>query len=424
MRNPDASTIGEALIWQAAHRPDKRAFLFLERGERETESLTFGELDLRARAIAQVLHDNKLCGQRVILTYPSCLEFVAALFGCFYAGVTAVPAPVASYGNSLARIRTILADAEAAAVLSLRSLLSTEAEQPSGAAGLHIPEVIWIATDEIANSGACLPQPVEPGALALLQYTSGSTGSPRGVMLTHSNLIHNQRVLARAFDSSAGDIGVSWLPLYHDMGLMSSVLHSVYQGGFCVLMPPLSIIQKPIRWLKAIDRYRASISGAPCFAYDLCARRNVPGNNQDLDLSSWRVAICGGEAIRPQVLEKFAETFRTAGFDSKALLPAYGLAEATLLATSSPAGSGMTTIGSPDAVAGDAGGGGNAWLRQLACCGQTWEEQRVAVVDPDSCRRLPPDQVGEIWAPGSQCRRRILEPERGDQSDVPGQAGR
>jgi acyl-CoA synthetase (AMP-forming)/AMP-acid ligase II len=400
VRNPDASTIGEALIWQAAHRPEKRAFLFLERGERETESLTFGELDLRARAIAQALHDNKLRGQRVILAYPSCLEFVAALFGCFYAGAIAVPAPVASHGHSLARIRTILADAEAAAILSLRSLSGKEGERPSGTMGLHIPDVLCIATDEIANSGVCLPQPVDPGVLALLQYTSGSTGSPRGVMITHSNLIHNQRVLGRALASSAGDIAVSWLPLYHDMGLIGSVLHSVYAGAFCILMPPLSFMQKPIRWLKAIHRYRASISMAPCFAYNLCARRCAPGRDADLDLSSWRVAICGGEAIRPQMLDKFAETFRPAGFDAKALLPAYGLAEATLLATSSPAGSGMTTLSSPDAVAGDAGGRGHAWLRQLACCGQTWEEQRVAVVDPDSCRRLPPDQVGEIWLQG------------------------
>jgi acyl-CoA synthetase (AMP-forming)/AMP-acid ligase II len=389
--NPDASTIGEVLTWQVAHRPDKRAFLFLERGERETESFTFAELNRRAQAIAQILQKNELCGRRVILAYPSCLEFVAALFGCFYAGAIAVPAPVASHGHALARIHTIVADAEAAAVLSLRSSLITE---------LQIPDVLCIATDEIPNSGVCLPQHVEPGGLALLQYTSGSTGTPRGVMLTHSNLIHSQRVLARALDSSADDIVVSWLPLYHDMGLIGSVLHTVYHGYFCVLMPPLSFMQKPIRWLKAIHRYRASISVAPCFAYDLCARRYVPERDADLDLSSWRAAICGGETIRPRVLEKFAETFRPAGFDPKALFPAYGLAEATLLATSSAAGSGMTKFSTDVVAAGEGPDKPQAGRKQLACCGHAWEEQRIAVVDPVSCRRLPLGQSGEIWLQG------------------------
>jgi acyl-CoA synthetase (AMP-forming)/AMP-acid ligase II len=400
VRNPDATTIGEVLTWQAAHRPDKRAFLFLERGEREAQSFTYAELDCRARAIAHVLRKNELGGRRVVLAYPSCLEFVAALFGCFYAGAIAVPAPVAGYGDAWARIRTILADAEAAAILSLGSAICKEVEQPSGIAGVRLPEVPCIASDQIANSDGCRPEHVEPGSLALLQYTSGSTGTPRGVMLSHANLIHNQQVLARALDSSPDDIGVSWLPLYHDMGLMSSILHSIYGGGSCVLMAPLSFLQKPIRWLRAIHRYRGSISGAPCFAYDLCARRHVPGSDADLDISSWRTAICGGETIRPQRLEKFAETFRPAGFDSKALLPAYGLAEATLLATSSPAGSGMTKF-STDVVAAGAGPDQpQAGRKQLACCGQPWEGQRIAVVDPVSCRRLPPGHTGEIWLQG------------------------
>jgi acyl-CoA synthetase (AMP-forming)/AMP-acid ligase II len=406
LQSPDVSTLGEVLIWQATHRPDKRVFLYLERGERETESLTFAQLHLRARAIAHALQDNELGGRRVILAYPSGLEYVAALFGCFYAGAIAIPVPVASYGNSVARIRAIWSDAEAAAVLSVRSLIGGDAEQPNEIAGLQLPGVICIATDEILASGRIpdtgvhLPQHVEARGLAFLQYTSGSTGNPRGVMLSHSNLIHNLRAATQALDSSDGDIMVNWLPLYHDMGLIGSVLHAVYAGFFCVLMPPFSFIQKPIRWLKAISRYRASISPAPCFAFGLCAQRYVPEHEAGLDLSSWRAAVCGGETIRPPLLEKFAETFRPAGFRRNALWAAYGLAEATLIAAASPLGTGLMTVSLPCTTSGQNGDKSNSWRKERAYCGQICGEQRVEIVDPESCQRLQPGQVGEIWLQG------------------------
>jgi acyl-CoA synthetase (AMP-forming)/AMP-acid ligase II len=406
VQSPDAPTLGEILMWQARHRPDKRAFLHLERGERETQSLTFAELHLRAQAIAHALQKNELGGQRVILAYPSGLEFVAALFGCFYAGVVAVPVPVASYGNSAARLRAIWSDARAAAVLTVRSLIVGDAEHPNEIVGQRLPGLLCIATDEIvapgriSDSGIPLPQHVEPGGLAFLQYTSGSTGNPRGVMLSHSNLIHNLRALTQAVDSHDRDIIVNWLPLYHDMGLIGSVLHAVYAGSFCILMPPFSFIQNPIRWLRAITRYRASLSAAPCFAFGLCAQRYVPGHEADLDLSSWRAVTCGGETIRPQLLEKFAETFRPVGFHRNALWPAYGLAEATLIATASRLGTGLMTASQPALAAGEMSGKTNARTRQHACCGQICGEQRVEIVDPESCHRLPPGQVGEIWLQG------------------------
>lgn len=406
MHSPDASTLSEVLTWQAKHRPDRRVLLHLERGEHETESFTFAELHLRAHAIAHALQENELAGRRVVLAYPSGLEYVAALFGCFYAGAIAVPVPVSSYGNSWARICAIWSDAEAAAVLSARSLIGGDPEQPSEIAGLKLPGVLCIATDEIPDSGGIaevdvqLPQQADPRSLAFLQYTSGSTGNPRGVMLTHSNLIHNLRTLTQVLNSNDRDIIVNWLPLYHDMGLIGCVLHAVYAGSFCVLMPPFSFIQKPIRWLKAISRYRASLSAAPCFAFGLCAQRYVPGHEADLDLSSWRAVTCGGETIRPQLLEKFAKTFRSVGFRRNALWPAYGLAEATLIATASPLGTGLITATLPAIAAGDTGSKTNAQTRQHACCGHVCEEQRIEIVDPESCHRLPPGQVGEIWLQG------------------------
>jgi acyl-CoA synthetase (AMP-forming)/AMP-acid ligase II len=406
LQSPDAPTLGEILMWQATHRPHKRAFLHLERGEREAQSLTFAELHLRAQAIAHALRKNELGGQRVILAYPSGLEYVAVLFACFYAGVVAVPVPVASYGNSAARIRAIWSDAQAAAVLTVRSLIAGDAESPNEIAGRRLPDLLCIATDEIvapgriSDGGVPLPPHVEPGGLAFLQYTSGSTGNPRGVMLSHSNLIHNLRALTQAVDSNDRDIIVNWLPLYHDMGLIGSVLHTVYAGSYCILMPPFSFIQNPIRWLRAITRYRASLSAAPCFAFGLCAQRYVAKHEPDLDLSSWRAVTCGGETIRPQMLEKFAETFRPVGFHRKALWPAYGLAEATLIATAAPLGTGLITASQPALAAGERGGKTNPGTRQHACCGRICGEQRVEIVDPESCHRLPAGQVGEIWLQG------------------------
>lgn len=398
MRNPRPATMADTLSRQAEQQPGKRAFLFLERGERETETFTFAELDRRARSIAQVLLEYRLEGQRVVLNYPSCLEFVAALFGCFYAGAVAVPAPTGGYGNSLIRTSTILRDAKAAAVLSLRSMIAAIAETPDRNAGQQ-NGVLHLASDEMPTSDARPPRNVHPESPALLQYTSGSTGDPRGVILTHSNLVHNQLALSEAFDSHAEDIGVSWLPLYHDMGLMSSILHTVYLGAFCALMPSLAFVQNPIRWLRAITRYRATISGGPCFAFDFCARQYTANEDGALDVSSWRAAICGGEAIRPRALQKFAETFRPAGFRPQALMAGYGLAEATLMVTLPAAGTGLRCISSPRA-AGEMVENRLGWRRELACCGQPWSGQRVAIVDPVSCRRLPDGQAGEIWIQG------------------------
>jgi len=286
------------------------------------------------------------------------------------------------------------------------SLIGGDAEQPNQVAALRLPGALCIATDEIlasgeiANTGVHSPPHVEPSSLAFLQYTSGSTGHPRGVMLTHSNLIHNLRAATQALDSSDRDIMVNWLPLYHDMGLIGSVLHAVYAGFFCVLMPPFSFIQKPIRWLKAISRYRATISPAPCFAFGLCAQRYVPVKEAGLDLSSWRTAVCGGETIRPQLLEKFAETFRSAGFRRSALWPAYGLAEATLIATALPLGTGLMTASLPALGAVETGRKSDAWSMQRAYCGRICGGQQVEIVDPESCHRLPSGQVGEIWLQG------------------------
>lgn len=393
----EAATMADVLIWQARHRPNSRVFVFLERGEREAESITYAELAHRAQVIAAALSDSGLAGRRVILAYPTCIEFIAALFGCFYAGATAIPAPVETHDRTAARLRAILTDADAAAVLSLGSILHAGTLPDSGLAGLVLPGVRCLATDEIANGSDRPSFQPEPAGIALLQYTSGSTGNPRGVMLTHDNIMANQRALAGVLGSGANDVGVNWLPLYHDMGLIGGVLHTIYFGGFTALMPPLAFVQRPIRWLDAIDRYRASISMGPGFAYALLAQRSNAEREPTLDLSCWRAAICGGETIRPEMLELFAARYRAMRFDSKALMPAYGLAEATLIATAAPAGTGLLAHPPKDEVACD---GSARSGRQLACCGPAVKGHQIMIVESGSTLPMPSGGVGEIWLQG------------------------
>jgi acyl-CoA synthetase (AMP-forming)/AMP-acid ligase II len=385
------STLAETLSRQAARFPDKAAFRFLDHGGREREALTYGALNRRALAIARAIHAGGYAGRRIVLAYPPGLDVVSALFGCFHAGATAILAPASDHGRGLDRILAILDDADAACILASR----TVANQPG-----FIPDqgnLPCIFTDELPlDHGEAVLAAPRPEAIALLQYTSGSTGHPRAVMLTHANLIHQQAVLACALGSTPADIAVSWLPLYHDMGLVGAVLQSVHVGGTCVMMAPLSFLQRPLRWLQAISQYRATVSMAPTFAYELCTRFGRRPDAATLDLSSWRVAICGGETVRPQALQAFAACFEAAGFDRRAIMPAYGLAEATLLATSVPPGSGLQTYGAPGGIAGSLPAPGTVF----ACCGKPWLGQQLAIVDPETSREHPAGEAGEIWLQG------------------------
>ena len=386
-----AATLVDVLQWWARHQPRKRAFVYLERGEREAGSLTYAELDRRARIIARAVREHGLTGRPVLLAYPTGLEFVAALFGCFYGGAVAVPAPVDSYDRAATRLQAIMADADVAAVFSLRPVLSQSGNPVAGAAAHRSTPTVVLATDELDGPADEIPpRPLEPGAVALLQYTSGSTGRPRGVMLSHANIVHNERALLAVLLTGVDDVVVNWLPLYHDMGLIGGVLHTVSFGGLCALMPPLAFVQKPIRWLEAIARYRATVSMAPCFAYGLATQRGLSERAASLDLSSWRVAICGGESVRPQVLEEFATTFAPRGFEPRALMPAYGLAEATLIASAAVGGTGLKVAQPLDV----------SWGRRLSHCGPAVAGQRVSIVDPLSREPVPAGQLGEVWLQG------------------------
>ena len=400
------ATLASLLRSRAAELGGRTAFVFLADGEAEGGRLTYAELDGRARAIASALRESLAPGDRVLLLYPPGLEFIAAFFGCLYAGVIAVPAyPPRLNDRSQGRLRAIARDAEPRAALTTGAIL--HAATAGGESGFlaRVPElaaVRWIATDALEGSAAEIPDP-DPASVAFLQYTSGSTSTPKGVMVTHANLLHNERMIGEAFRQDESSVVVGWLPLYHDMGLIGNVLQPLHAGGSCVLMAPVAFLQKPLRWLQAIDRWRGTTSGGPNFAYELCLRKIGDPQKAGLDLSSWHLAYNGAEPVRAETLERFAEAFAPCGFRPEAFFPCYGLAEATLFVSGGVAGA-VPRVARVDAAALERNEArpavGEAEERRLVSCGPVWSEQRIAVVDPESREELLAGRVGEIWIAG------------------------
>ncbi|MFY9826635.1 MAG: fatty acyl-AMP ligase, partial [Thermoanaerobaculia bacterium] len=394
---------------RAEERPRQVAFTFLAAdGQTEAGRLTYAELDGRARVVAAALREVVAPGERALLLYPPGLDFIVAFFGCLYADVVAVPAyPPRPNDRSHTRLRAIARDAEPRVALTTAAALS-------GLAGLTavVPElaaVRFIATDELAVSIPG-PPPCEPDpeSIAFLQYTSGSTAQPKGVEVTHANLLHNERMIGAAFAQDESSVVVGWLPLYHDMGLIGTVLQPLHAGGRCVLMSPVAFLQRPLRWLEAISRYRGTTSGGPNFAYDLCVRKATPealAGLHALDLASWRVAFNGAEPVRAETLERFAETFAPCGFRPEAFYPCYGLAEATLFVAGGVPGR-RPRVAEVDAAALERNDlvpvvpEKSPGARRLVSSGQAWMGQRIVVADPETGAVCPPNRVGEIWIAG------------------------
>jgi len=401
---PQASTLVEVLRRRALAGPDRRAYTFLLDGESREVHLTYGELDRQARTIAARLQDLDAAGERVLLLYPPGLQYAAAFFGCLYAGAAAVPVYPPRPNRPDPRVRSILTDARPRVVLTTSAILPNAERLLGGEAGVH-----WLATDglDLDEAAAWLQPVLDPGDLAFLQYTSGSTSAPKGVMVSHGNLVHNERLIQRAFRVTAESVVVGWLPLYHDMGLIGNLLQPLWAGCPCVLMSPVDFLQRPRRWLAALSRYGGTISGGPNFAYDLCARKLTDADREGLDLSRWAVAFNGAEPVRAETLERFAAAFASCGFRREALYPCYGLAEGTLLVTGG-------TVGEPPVVGRfraaelarhrvvEAGPGEE--MRPLVASGRTRTDtdgQELVIVDPESLRRCAEGEVGEIWLRGA-----------------------
>ncbi|WP_067657882.1 fatty acyl-AMP ligase [Nocardia harenae] len=384
----------EVLRERARTAPAATAYLFLDEHGAEAAALSYAGLDRRARAVAARLAAVAGPGERALLVLPTGPDFVAAFFGCLYAGVIAVPVIPPRRGRAHPATHGIVAGCAPAVLLTTGSL---ELDLP-------IPE--RIAVDEVPAHGPALdPRPCAPGDPAFLQYTSGSTGSPRGVVVTHGNLRANQEMIRAAFGHDERSTFVGWAPLYHDQGLIGNLLQPLYLGAPCVLMAPLTFIRRPLLWLTAISEYRAHTSGGPDFAFDACVRHaeraDVPAG---LDLSSWRVAFDGAEPIRAETLRRFAATFAPHGFDPGALYPCYGLAEATLLVSGSVPGRGARELRASSAALGagtlrEAVAGEPA--RVLVGCGRPAPGVDVSIVDPESGEPCPPGRIGEIRLAGA-----------------------
>jgi acyl-CoA synthetase (AMP-forming)/AMP-acid ligase II len=402
---PDHTGHASAVSWfrtRVERREHAIAFTCLADGERDEAHLTWVELDRRARAIAAALGERMERGDRAILIYPTGLDFIEAFWGCLYAGIVAVPVPEPLHPRQIARYRAILADARTDRVLTTGALESTLKQWFGGDDRLE-----WVATDRIRSERAdrwSLPVLADDD-LAFIQYTSGSTGLPRGVMVTQRNLLANCRMLTRWFAAREGTVLVSWLPLFHDMGLVGKLSVASYAGSHCVMMSPFTFLQKPVRWLAAISRYAAEISGSPDFGYALAARKVRPEQLESIDLSTWRMAPNGSEPVRASTLHRFYEVFRDCGFRWETFRPSFGMAETTLFIAGSPQGT-QPTIRQLDAE--------SYALRRLAPvrygepavttvgCGETDHgDQSVRIVDPETRVESAPDEVGEIWIAGS-----------------------
>jgi amino acid adenylation domain-containing protein len=391
----------EVLRARALREPDCQLFTFLAEGEAEAATFTCSELDRRARAIAAELQDRTRRGDRALLLFPAGLDFIAAFFGCLYAGVVAVPCSPPRPRRGLEGLERQAHDAGASLALTTRELHDRIAAPDAGPA---LRGLSWLITDELPSDSASgwRPWSPMPEDLAFLQYTSGSTSAPRGVLVSHGNLLDNERQIREAFGQTEASLVVGWLPLYHDMGLIGNVLQPLFCGGRCVLMSPSAFLQRPLRWLEAISRYRATTSGGPSFAYELCARRS-PAAAAGLDLSSWSLAFCGAEPVRADTLERFAAAFAPLGFRRTAFYPCYGLAEATLFVSGGRCGEAPRVRAW--SARGLAHGDGRPAApgeesRELVSCGGAFGESRIAVVDPLSAVPCPPGRIGEVWISG------------------------
>ncbi len=401
---PPEKDLVAVLQWRAQQQPDDIAYVFLTGDDTIPRQLTYGQADQQARQVAAQLAHADMGGQRALLVYDPGLDFIVSFFGCLYAGVTAVPVyPPDPFRltRTLPRLQKIVADCAAEAYLSSVNLQ----RWADSLFGENKQLRLKLATDSFTRDEEQrrLDTSFDDEYLAFLQYTSGSTGEPKGVMVSHGNLRHNMRQVHLMVDREDA-VTVCWLPTYHDMGLIGGVLQPYYSGRMSVLMSPLSFYQRPLRWLLAISDYQATTTVAPDFAYDLCVRRTDPEDRVGLDLSHWAIAMNGAEPIRPATLERFVEAFAAAGARPEMFYPCYGLAEATLLVSGGVPGQSPVIV-ELDANRLSRGHADNrdpsdSRTRPVVGCGSSAADETILIVDPRRQHVLPADEIGEIWVSG------------------------
>jgi acyl-CoA synthetase (AMP-forming)/AMP-acid ligase II len=393
------TTLADLLEHRAQATPAALAYSFLD-SHLDESRCTYAELHRRALAVAARLRPIVQADDRVLVCHLPGLDYVAAFFGCLYAGAIAVPVYPPQYHQSFDRIRAIIADARPRAALTSQAIV-----EKLGAEAESVPRPFdWIVSEElVAAEPAAAPARRRADAIAFLQYTSGSTAEPKGVALSHGNLLANLQAIAENFHSHPGSVGCIWLPPYHDMGLIGGILQPLYAGFPVYLMSPLAFVLRPNKWLEAITRFHGTISGGPNFAFDLCVARIKPEEVARLDLSSWEVAFCGAEPIRAATLAAFAAKFAPAGLRPGALHPCYGLAEASLMVTASAFAAPIVTREvdaqslTKDVIEPAAAG---QPVRTLVGCGQAIAGTEIRVVDPGTLRPCAEREVGEVWVAG------------------------
>ncbi|MEH1791682.1 amino acid adenylation domain-containing protein [Nostoc sp.] len=437
------STFVDLLRLRSSTQPNRDAFTFLLDGETEQTTLTYQELDRRSRRIAAQLQALGLTGERALLLYPAGLDFLVAFFGCLYAGVVAVTAYPPRNERNTPRIKAISIDAQAAIALTTTEILPTVRSLMSHNTDLE--SLQWLTTDNLAEGieDAWQEPSIDRDTLAFLQYTSGSTGTPKGVMISHGNLLHNADTTYQVMEHSPESKFVTWLPMYHDMGLIGGILQPLYGGFPCIIMPPTSFLQRPYRWLQAISHYKGTTSGGPNFAYELCTQKITLEQKETLDLSSWSVAFNGAEPIRYDTLERFAAAFADCGFRKEAFYPCYGMAETTLMVSgvqkatspiiktvqkSALESNRIVELGTGDWGLGTGDSDPNQILKpseaealkeflpqypvpstqsqstedvyHFVSCGRVIPQLEVAIANPETLSSCKPDEIGEIWVSG------------------------
>ncbi len=399
--SPPETTFLDRLQYWAAARPDEIAYRFIDWIEDRISELTFAQLDQRARAIAVQLVARGLQGKSALMMYPPGLGFVEALYGCYYANVIPVPAYPPRRNRNMNRISAISEDAQAAAILTNDEVIRRS--QPMLVDAPALQRVAWIATEAVRNELADdWTKPVAmPQDIGLIQYTSGSTGSPKGVVLTQRNLLANCRMISSAFQSSFEHSGANWLPFYHDMGLIGGILNPMFIGMTSTLMSPIAFLTKPVRWLETISRFRATTCGGPNFAFALCTEKVTPDQCEGLDLSCWDLAFNGAEPVRASTMEAFSKKFEPYGFRHSSHYPCYGMAEASLIVTGGIKGeepiirtfdrqklTEHKVVDVPET---------SPLAQRLVGCGRILEGETLVIVHPEKFYPLPEGEIGEIW---------------------------
>ncbi len=408
--NPDelirnSKTYIEIIRKRADLEPEKVVYRFLEDGLTESETFTFGMLDRRSKALGAALQQHAAKGDRVLLLFPAGLKYVAAIFSCFYSGMIAVPAYPPRRNRNLGRVLSIVEDAGAKTALVTRQVYDDISRNFNDHSILN--NMNWVIYEDVDDEQASAWKETEvlPGDVALLQYTSGSTGNPKGVMLTQLNLLYNSEYIRLTFEfTKETTIGMNWLPIFHDMGLIGGILQAGFLGAENIGMPPVQFIKTPGRWLQCITRYKATVGGGPNFGYDYCVEKVSEEEKKSLDLSSMKTFYCGAEPVRKKTMDSFVEYFSECGVKATQMYPVYGLAEATLIVTGGYQNQPPVYLHvnkqklAKNEVEPVQHGEKNAVL--LTGVGKTWLETEVVIVNPETFERAGNNEVGEIWVSG------------------------